>query len=133
MSGFFQSEVDEIKEILDVFKNFVISNHKGVKSTEYFISLGNKTLLQAIEETFSDPNVNDEEKSKHLELMKLFLEKQKKCYSNIILSDDPEALEMKRKIEETVRFLGFSGNDPNNIFSKLENTLEKLEQGEILS
>lgn len=126
-----RNDINEIKQILDIIKDFVISNNKNVKSTEYFICLGNKTFLQIIEETFNDPDIDVEEKSKHIDLLSTFLKKQKSCYANIILSNDPEDLEMKRRIDETVKFLGFSGND-GNMFSELENTLERLEKKEIV-
>lgn len=132
MSGFFQSEVDEIKQILDIIKDFLISNNNNVRPTESFVYLENKTFLQAIEETLNDPNVNIEEKSKHLELLKLFLEKLKKIYSSIILSYNSDALEMKIRIEENSVFLGFSGNNDNDIFSELENTVNRLDKREIL-
>ena len=134
MSDFLQlqSDINEIKQLLETIKDFVISNNKDVKTTEYFICLGNKTFLEIIEETFNIPTINVEEKSKYLDLLNTFLKKQKSCYSNIILSDDPEDLEMKKRIDDALKFLGFSGND-GSTFLELENTIKRLEQKEILS
>ena len=77
MSGFFQSEIDEIKEILNLIKNFIKSNNKSIQITEYYITLGTKTLLEVVEDTLNDPNVDEEQKKEHAELMKTFLQKLK--------------------------------------------------------
>ncbi len=118
MSGFFQSEIDEIKEILNLIKNFIKSNNKSIQITEYYITLGTKTLLEVVEDTLNDPNVDEEQKKEHAELMKTFLQKLKNLYSTILSSDTSEALKMKERIKDSARVLGFSGNNDNDIFSE---------------
>ena len=132
MSGFFQSEIDEIKEILNLIKNFIKSNNKSIQITEYYITLGTKTLLEVVEDTLNDPNVDEEQKKEHAELMKTFLQKLKNLYSTILSSDTSEALKMKERIKDSARVLGFSGNNDNDIFSELENTVNRLDKREIL-
>lgn len=105
MSGFFQSEIvrEAIKEMEELQQ-------------------------QIIQDTFKAPLMNKEEKKEHVELMRTFLEKQKNLYFRLSLSDDPEALEMKERIQEAAEFLGFKGNNVNELFSEMENTLQRLDK-----
>ena len=105
MSGFFQSEI--VRE--------------SIKEME-------QLQQQIIEETFKAPMMSKEEKRNHVELMRTFLEKQKNLYFRVSLSDDPEALEMKQRIEEAAQFLGFEGNNINELFEEMENTLSRLDK-----
>ena len=105
MSGFFQSEIvrEAIKEMEELQQ-------------------------QIIQDTFKAPLMNREEKKEHVELMRTFLEKQKNLYFRLSLSDDPEALEMKQRIQEAAEFLGFKGNNVTELFSEMESTLERLDK-----
>ena len=105
MSGFFESEIvrDAIKEMEQLQK-------------------------QIIEETFKAPMMDKEQKKEHVELMRTFLEKQKNLYFRVSLSDDPEALEMKQRIQDAAEFLGFQGDNINELFSEMENTLDRLDK-----
>jgi hypothetical protein len=105
VSGFFQSEIvrEAIKEMEELQQ-------------------------QIIQDTFKAPIMNREEKKEHVELMRTFLEKQKNLYFRLSLSDDPEALEMKERIEQAAKFLGFDGNNVNELFSEMENTLTRLDK-----
>ena len=105
MSGFFQSEIvrEAIKEMEELQQRI-------------------------IQDTFKAPLMNKEEKKEHVELMRTFLEKQKNLYFRLSLSDDPEALEMKERIQEAAKFLGFDGNNVNELFSEMENTLKRLDK-----
>lgn len=105
MSGFFQSEIvrEAIKEMEELQQ-------------------------QIIKDTFRAPIMSREEKKEHVELMRTFLEKQKNLYFRLSLSDDPEALEMKERIEEAAKFLGFDRKNVNELFSEMENTLTRLDK-----
>ena len=105
MSGFFQSEIvsETIKE-MEELQN------------------------ELIEKTIMAPIMNKEQRKDHVKLMRTFLEKQKNLYFRISLSDDPEALEVKERIREAAEFLGFDKNNINEVFSEMENTLEKLDK-----
>jgi hypothetical protein len=81
-----------------------------------------------IQDTFKAPLMNKEEKKEHVELMRTFLEKQKNLYFRLSLSDDPEALEMKERIQDAAKFLGFDGNNINELFAEMENSLERLDK-----
>jgi len=105
VSGFFQSEIvrEAIKEMEELQQRI-------------------------IQETFRAPLMNREEKKEHVELMRTFLEKQKNLYFRLSLSDDPTALEMKQRIQEAAEFLGFKGNNINDLFSEMEETLTRLDK-----
>jgi hypothetical protein len=105
VSGFFQSEIvrEAIKEMEELQQRI-------------------------IQDTFKAPLMSKEEKKEHVELMRTFLEKQKNLYFRLSLSDDPEALEMKERIQEAAEFLGFKGNNVNQLFSEMENTLKRLDK-----
>ena len=105
MSGFFQSEIvrESIKEMEELQQ-------------------------QIMEDTFKAPMMSKEEKKDHVELMRTFLEKQKNLYFRLSLSDDPEALEMKQRIQDAAEFLGFEGNNVNELFSEMEETLNRLDK-----
>jgi hypothetical protein len=105
VSGFFQSEIvrEAIKEMEELQQ-------------------------QIIKDTFKAPIMSKEEKKEHVELMRTFLEKQKNLYFRLSLSDDPEALEMKERIQDAAKFLGFDGNNVNELFTEMENTLSRLDK-----
>ena len=105
MSGFFQSEIvrEAIKEMEELQQRI-------------------------IQDTFRAPIMSKEEKKDHVELMRTFLEKQKNLYFRLSLSDDPEALEMKERIQDAAKFLGFDGNNVNELFTEMENTLSRLDK-----
>lgn len=105
MSGFFQSEI--VRE--------------SIKEME-------KLQQQIIQDTFRAPLMSKEEKKEHVELMRTFLEKQKNLYFRLSLSDDPEALEMKQRIQDAAEFLGFSGDNVNELFSEMDATLERIDK-----
>lgn len=105
MSGFFQSEIvrESIKEMEELQQKI-------------------------IQDTFKAPLMSKEEKKEHVELMRTFLEKQKNLYFRLSLSDDPEALEMKERIQDAAKFLGFDENNVNELFEEMENTLKRLDK-----
>jgi hypothetical protein len=106
MSEFFQSEI--VRE--------------SIKEME-------KLQQEIIQDTFKAPIMSREEKKEHVKLMRTFLEKQKNLYFRLSLSDDPEALEMKERIQDAAKFLGM---DPNlgmtDFFVNMETTLDNLDK-----
>jgi predicted nucleotide-binding protein (sugar kinase/HSP70/actin superfamily) len=106
MSEFFQSEIvrDSIKEL-------------------------EKLQQEIIEKTFEAPFMSGNQKKEHVALMRTFLEKQKNLYFRLSLSDDPEAIEMKERIQDAAKFLGM---DPNlsmtDFFVSMEATLDNLDK-----
>lgn len=127
----FAWEIQEFEQTLDIMKKFVESNNENVELNTYYLSLGTKNFLQTIEDTFENPTLDKNEKKEHFELIKTFLEKVKNFYPRISESDEYEVIELKRRIEDSSKFLGFAGE--NDVYSSLESTLLRLENKEILS
>lgn len=127
----FAWEIQEFEQTLDIMKKFVESNNENVELNTYYLSLGTKNFLQTIEDTFENPTLDKNEKKEHFEIIKTFLEKVKNFYPRISESDEYEVIELKRRIEDSSKFLGFAGE--NDVYSSLESTLLRLENKEILS
>jgi hypothetical protein len=127
----FQYEVEELKRILDSLKDFVVSNNKTIRCTEYYIALDNKNFLQVLEDTFNDSTLNENLKKEHLKLIKIFLEKQKNLYHKLCFESNAQSLDLKSRFEDVLMFLGFSENK-NNLFSNLENTINRIDIKEIV-
>lgn len=80
-------------------------------------------------QVFLIPFFSKEEKRAHLDLMKVFLEKQKNLFFRMSLSDDPEALETKDQILKSAKMLGLKeGQGMNEFFEVLENTIDTLDK-----
>ena len=106
MSNFFESEIirNELKEINKLQENVYGS------------------ML-----TFGD--MEREDQLEHIDMLSTLLDKQRVMYTRLSLSDDPQALEMKKHLEKSVQLMGFpEGTDMNMIFSGMTKTIEKLKQ-----
>ena len=55
---------------------------------------------------FRFPEMDTEEKLEHIELLENLLDKQKILYTRVSLSEDPEALNLKRQIVESAVMMG---------------------------
>ena len=70
-----------------------------------------------------------EEQVEHVEMLTDLLDKQKVMYTRLSLSDDPQALEMKKQLEKSVELMGFpAGTDISVLFNGMNNTIDKLKQ-----
>ena len=68
-----------------------------------------------------------EDKVDHIERLTELLERQKLMYTRISLSKDPEAIELKEHLEQSVQLLGFpEGTDMSLLFSGMSNTIDNL-------
>ena len=75
------------------------------------------------------PIMSKEEKLEHVNLLSDLLEKQKILYTRLTLSDDPKAIEMKEKIIESSRLLGYgSPSDMNKLFDNMQNVIKKIKR-----
>jgi vacuolar-type H+-ATPase subunit E/Vma4 len=73
--------------------------------------------------------LTSEERHDHIEDLCELLEKQRIMYTRISLSDDPQALELKNQMQQSVKMLGFpEGTDMNVLFSGMRKTIEALRQ-----
>ena len=63
----------------------------------------------------------------NIDKLKLLLEKQKIMYTRMSLSDDPQALETKERLQKSVEMMGFNAAaDLNTIFNTMNATIESL-------
>ena len=70
-----------------------------------------------------------EDKVDHIEKLTELLEKQKLMYTRISLSDDPEAVDLKKHLQKSVELMGFpEGTDMPSIFSAMDDTIGKLKE-----
>ena len=106
MSEFFESEIvqDELNEI-------------------------NKMQEEVYGNMMSFNDLDLDEKIEHIEHLSELLDKQKVMYTRLALSDDPQAIEMKEKLRQSVTMLGFpEGTDISVLFDSMRQTIESLKQ-----
>ena len=106
MSEFFESEIvqDELNEI-------------------------NKMQEEIYGNMMSFAELDLDEKMEHIEQLTELLDKQKVMYTRLSLSDDPQAIEMKEKLRQSVTMLGFpEGTDITVLFDSMRQTIESLKQ-----
>ena len=104
MSKFFDSEIiqEELEEINELQKNLY----------------GNIMLF---------PDMDRSEKVEHIELLTELLEKQMVMYARLSLSDDPEAIRMKKHLQQSIPLMGFpTGTDMNLLFDGMKKTISQL-------
>ena len=76
---------------------------------------------------FKFGTMNREDKLEHIEKLTELLEKQRLMYTRISLSKDPEAIELKEHLEQSVQLLGFpEGTDMSLLFSGMSSTIDNL-------
>lgn len=80
-----------------------------------------------IQQVLYVPYMTKEQKQKHLQLMKDFLEKQKNLFFRMSLSDDPEAQDVKEQIMKSAQMFGVMKDaNTEDFFNALEKTIEGL-------
>jgi coenzyme F420-reducing hydrogenase delta subunit len=71
-------------------------------------------------------SMSKEEKLNHIRALEDLLEKQRVLYTRLSLSNDPKAIEMKNKLDKTIKILDTSScSDINSIF---KNMIELIDQ-----
>ena len=106
MSNFFDSEI--IKEELEEI---------------------NELQQEVYGDAFKLMTMSSAERVEHVENLETLLEKQKIMYARVSLSDDPQAIEMKKNLEKSVKLMGFpTGTDMSQLFDAMDKTIEKLKQ-----
>jgi hypothetical protein len=106
MSSFFDSEI--IKEELEEI---------------------NELQQEVYGDAFNLMRMSSAERVEHVENLETLLEKQKIMYTRVSLSDDPQAVEMKKNLEKSVKLMGFpTGTDMSQLFDAMDKTIEKLKQ-----
>lgn len=78
---------------------------------------------------FEFPRMNKEEKLFHVNLLEKLLNKQQILYTRLKLSNDPQAIQMKEKIQDSAQMMGLSPNvDMSVIFGNMEKLLETMKE-----
>lgn len=68
-----------------------------------------------------------QQKVDYIKVLEDLLEKQKVLYARLSLSDDPSAIEMKERLNESVKIMGVDvDKNINNVFSQLEKVIETV-------
>ena len=104
MSDFFKSEIvmEELREINELQEEVYANIMKFGRMTK-------------------------EEQLEHVDKLATLLEKQKVMYARLSLSDDPDALEMKENLRNSMTLMGFSPDtDMNYLFNTFGATIDSL-------
>ena len=76
---------------------------------------------------FSFPQMNDEEKLEHVEILMELLEKQRILYTRMSLSDDPQAKKMKENIQQSAVMMGMPKDvDMATVFANMEKMIDVM-------
>ena len=90
------------------------------------------TEIQELQEevygnVFKFPSMDKEEKKFHVALLEKLIDKQRILFTRLSLSDDPEAIEMKRRITDSAVQMGMPKDvDMGVIFSNMSSLLESM-------
>ena len=78
---------------------------------------------------FKFPAMTQEDQLYHIAILEKLLNKQRVLYTRLSLSDDPEAKQMKRQVEESAKQMGLPTNvDMNILFSNMNNIVEMMKK-----
>ena len=78
---------------------------------------------------FNFPQMDNEEKEEHIDLLMELLEKQRILYARISLSDDPQAKKMKEEIWKGAAAMGLPSDvDINVLFNNMTQSLNMMRQ-----
>ena len=73
------------------------------------------------------PSMERVDKIEHIDLLTELLEKQMVMYARLSLSDDPEAIRMKKHLQQSIPLMGFpTGTDMNLLFDGMKKTISQL-------
>ena len=78
---------------------------------------------------FKFPRMSKEDQLYHVEVLEKLLDKQRVLYTRLSLSDDPEAKQMKRQVEESAKQMGLPTNvDMNILFANMNNMVSMMKK-----
>jgi|TARA_B100000287_G_scaffold386836_1_gene394969 hypothetical protein len=74
-------------------------------------------------------NLPVDQQKEHIVKLEELLEKQQLMFTRLSLSDDPEAIKMKKQLQDSVQLMGFpQGTDIKMLFSTMAHTIKKLRE-----
>ena len=75
------------------------------------------------------PIMSKAEKLEHVNLLSELLDKQKILYTRLCLSDDPDAIEMKNRIIESSKLLGYGdATNMSVVFDNMQKVIQKIKR-----
>ena len=78
---------------------------------------------------FKFPRMSKEDQLYHVEVLEKLLDKQRVLYTRLSLSDDPQAKQMKKQVEESAKQMGLPTNvDMNILFANMNNMVSMMRQ-----
>ncbi len=78
---------------------------------------------------FNFPQMDNESKAEHIELLMELLEKQRVLYARMSLSNDPAAKKMKENIQESAVMMGMPRDvDMATVFTNMEKMIGVMKQ-----
>ena len=78
---------------------------------------------------FKFSSMTDDEKLKHISTLQELLEKQKVLYTRLSLSEDPEAVTMKKRIEDSAILMGMpEGMDMIIVFNDMSRVIKNMKE-----
>ena len=87
----------------------------------------NKLQEEIYGSVFSFGSLSNEDKKEHIDDLIELLDKQRIMYARLSLSDDPEAIQMRDQLKQSVQMLGYpTGTDVNVLFDTMKKTIEKM-------
>jgi len=76
---------------------------------------------------FNFPNMNREDKMKHIEILEELINKQQIFYKRLSLSDDPKAKEIRDTVMESAEMFGFkSDGDLSLMFAQIAEAIKEM-------
>ena len=76
---------------------------------------------------FKFPTMSPEDKAYHIDILEKLMEKQQVMYARLSLSNDPEAQQMKKQIEESAVMMGLPNNvDMNLMFKEMSKMVDVM-------
>ena len=76
---------------------------------------------------FNFPNMNREDKMKHIEILEELIDKQQIFYKRLSLSDDPKAKEIRNTVMESAEMFGFkSDGDLSLMFAQIAEAIKEM-------
>jgi hypothetical protein len=88
-----------------------------------------KLQEQVYSNVFTFPSLDREYKLRHINDLEMLMEKQKILYMRLALSDDPDALNMKLRIQDSATMMGLPEDvDMNALFANMSQLIGNLKE-----
>jgi len=88
-----------------------------------------KLQEQVYSNVFTFPSLDREYKLRHINDLEMLMEKQKMLYMRLALSDDPDALNMKLRIQDSATMMGLPEDvDMNALFANMSQLIGNLKE-----